>query len=164
MSEHKVYLALGSNLGNRLELLKRALTRLRCMGIEITAKSRVWETEPWGVKDQPLFLNMCAEIKTELEPVELLTLLKSTESQLGRTAGKRWGPREIDIDIIFFDDAVFAEDKLQIPHPRMGERDFVLRPLCEIAAEKEHPQLHKTVQQMLDELDNKEEAVWISTI
>ncbi len=164
MSEHIVYLALGSNLGNRLEMLKKALCRLQNRGIETKAKSRVWETEPWGVEDQPLFLNMCAAVRTELEPVELLTLLKSTEAELGRLSGKRWGPREIDIDIIFYDDLCFCEDKLQIPHPRMNERGFVLLPLSEIAPEFVHPRLNKTVSQLLTELAPKEDSIWISAI
>ena len=135
MSDHKVMLALGSNLGNRLDILKRAVARLAGAGIHIEAKSRVWETKPWGVTDQPLFLNMCAAVRTELEPLELLCLLKKTEAELGRSAGMRWGPREIDIDIIFFDSLSLKDPKLTVPHPRMHERGFVLKPLMEIAPE-----------------------------
>ncbi|MEG1602162.1 MAG: 2-amino-4-hydroxy-6-hydroxymethyldihydropteridine diphosphokinase [Cloacibacillus sp.] len=164
MSDHKVFLALGSNLGNRLEMLKRTVSKLRALGLSIEAKSRVWETEPWGVTDQPLFLNMCVAARTELEPVELLTLLKSTESEMGRTAGRHWGPREIDIDIIFYDDVVFCEEKLQIPHRYMQERDFVLLPLSEIAPDMVHPLLGKSVRRLLEELEGAKSGTWISEI
>ncbi|MCD8162987.1 MAG: 2-amino-4-hydroxy-6-hydroxymethyldihydropteridine diphosphokinase [Synergistaceae bacterium] len=101
MSDHKVVLALGANLGNRLEALKKAIIKLESCGIRTEAKSRIWETKPWGVTEQPLFLNMCMTARTDLEPIELLCLLKKTEAELGRSAGTRWGTREIDIDIIY---------------------------------------------------------------
>ena len=164
MSDHKVMLALGSNLGNRLDILKRAVARLAGAGIHIEAKSRVWETKPWGVTDQPLFLNMCAAVRTELEPLELLCLLKKTEAELGRSAGMRWGPREIDIDIIFFDSLSLKDPKLTVPHPRMHERGFVLKPLMEIAPEMIHPLFEKSVAELYDELPSSERdgMVWIS--
>ena len=162
--EHGVTLALGSNLGNRLEMLRRALAMLRIAGLRQGRRSRVWETKPWGVTDQPLFLNMCVEISTELEPESLLALLKGVEAELGRGAGRRWGPREIDIDIIYYDDLVFNCERLSIPHPRMQEREFVLRPLSECSPEIRHPLLGKTAAELLEELPEHEDMIWITRI
>ena len=147
MSDKRIFLALGSNLGNRLEHLKSALKYLETHGVRIEAKSRVWETAPWGVTDQPAFLNMCAAARTTLDPFG-------------------WGPREIDIDIIFFGSLVMNDPKLTIPHPYMHERAFVLKPLSEIAPDEEHPVSHKTVSEMLAELpaSELEEMVWITEI
>lgn len=166
MSDHKVVLALGANLGNRLEALKKAIIKLESCGIRTEAKSRIWETKPWGVTEHPLFLNMCMTARTDLEPIELLCLLKKTEAELGRSAGTRWGPREIDIGIIFFDSLSLKVPKLEIPHPRMHERGFVLRPLTEIAPDMVHPILGKSVAELFEELPNSEKdgMVWISEV
>ena len=166
MSDKRIFLALGSNLGNRLEHLKSALKYLETHGVRIEAKSRVWETAPWGVTDQPAFLNMCAAARTTLDPFALLRLLKNAEAELGRSESWRWGPREIDIDIIFFGSLVMNDPKLTIPHPYMHERAFVLKPLSEIAPDEAHPVSHKTVSEMLAELpaSELEEMVWITEI
>lgn len=110
------------------------------------------ETEPWGMKDQPRFINMVLEIETELEPEELLGILKDIEKKVGREESFKWGPRTIDLDILLFDDITLNRDDLKIPHPLMQERDFVLRPLCEIAPDKKHPVLRSSMDELLQQL------------
>ena len=124
----KVYLGLGSNLGDREGNLLQACELLGCL-----EKSKIHETEPFGVLDQPKFLNMVCEIETELSPRELLLFVKNIEKKLGRKKREKWGPREIDIDILFYGDQIIDEPDLKIPHPGIKERDFVLKPLKEIA-------------------------------
>lgn len=166
MSEHNVILSLGSNLGNRMKKLRAAVLYLSTSGLTLTAKSRVWETKPWGVADQPLFLNMCVAAKTELEPLPLMELLKEGEAVLGRTKSRRWGPREIDIDIIFYDNLIAATPELTIPHPHVHERAFVLLPMAEIAPDARHPISGKSVKEMLDALPESEKKgmIWITPI
>lgn len=112
------------------------------------------ETEPWRVKDQPRFINMAIEIETGLESKELLRILKIVEKELGRKESFKWGPRSIDLDILLFDDLVLKEDDLEIPHPLMHERDFVLKPLCEIAPDIIHPVLKKKICDLVKKLKN----------
>jgi 2-amino-4-hydroxy-6-hydroxymethyldihydropteridine diphosphokinase len=116
-------------------------------------KSPVYETLPWGVTDQPAFLNMVLSGKTHLAPLALLACLKKLELQLGRLPSIRYGPRKIDIDILFYGNLILNTPKLTIPHPRLHERAFVLVPLADLAAEFAHPLLGKTVRQMLAEID-----------
>ncbi|MGD1075509.1 MAG: 2-amino-4-hydroxy-6-hydroxymethyldihydropteridine diphosphokinase [Thermodesulfovibrionales bacterium] len=146
------YIGIGSNLGNREENILRAVAFLSEAGIVIRERSSLHETEPWGIKDQPKFLNMVLEGETDKEPTKLLETLKKIERALGRTDTYRWGPRVIDLDILFYDDLVIKEPSLQIPHPRMHERDFVLKPLSEIASEKIHPVFKKSVRELLSAL------------
>jgi 2-amino-4-hydroxy-6-hydroxymethyldihydropteridine diphosphokinase len=160
MSEHTVALSLGSNEGNRLRTLSRALNSLRLSKFDIKKVSRVWETEPWGNKDQGRFLNMCLVAVTELEPAEMLAVIKKIESDLGRTKTEHWGPREIDIDIIFIDGEVIDTPELKVPHPYMQERAFVLVPLAEIAADMVHPVLKMSVAELLKKIP-KEDMEWI---
>lgn len=130
------FLGLGTNLGDRRENLRRALAALQsCAKIEVVRVSQVYETAPQGVLDQPDFLNLVAEIITELSPRELLTTIKAIELQLGRTPGPRWGPRLIDIDILLLGEARLAEQGLTLPHPHLLERAFVMAPLAELAPE-----------------------------
>lgn len=163
MDRREIAIALGSNMGNRLEMLRRALTEIESAGFEITAKSRVWETRPWGVTDQPLFLNMCLTALSSLEPATMLGCLKEAERRIGRKKGGHWGPRLIDIDILLIDNEAVCGQELTIPHPRMHERRFVLAPLAEIAPGMRHPKLGKTVREMLDELP-EEKMDWIIRI
>lgn len=109
------------------------------------------ETEPWGVKDQPQFVNMAVEAETDVSPRELLELIKRIESDMGRRPGKKWGPRVIDIDILMYDHLQINEEGLSVPHPLLHERVFVLEPLAEIAPEKIHPVLRKTVRELLNQ-------------
>ena len=129
-----VLLSLGSNLGDRAGNLRAALQLLRQhAGIRLASISHSYETEPWGKLNQPGFLNMAAEIWTELAPMELLNAVKAIESQLGRESNTRWGPRVIDIDLILWGALTLDSDMLVLPHPSFRERAFVLMPLAEIA-------------------------------
>ena len=153
-----VCVALGSNMGDRLENLKRGLTRLEAVS-ELIAWSPVYETAPQYVTDQPAFLNMAVRGETEFKPRELLDKLKVFERELGRTEGERYGPRVIDLDIIFYGRMVIDEPDLRVPHPRMAERDFVLRPLADIANDWLHPESGKSPSEMLAELGGGAEIV-----
>ena len=117
--------------------------------LTVTAVSPVYETAPWGEIDQPHFLNLCLAARTEKSPRALLKLLKQIEQDLGREPTYRWGPRLIDIDILFYDDQIVTEDDLTIPHPGLVDRAFVLAPLHDIALDWIHPQTGKSVTQML---------------
>lgn len=129
----KAFLSLGSNMGDRLEYLSKAIDEIaQIQGCNILNKSRVYETEPWGYENQEAFLNLCISIETSLSPYELLESLQTIELELDRVRKIHWGPRTIDIDILLFDDIICEDDKLTIPHPRMRERAFVLIPLYDI--------------------------------
>ena len=130
----RAWLALGSNLGDRAGYLEAALQALPEAGISLVRASRVAETEPVGVTDQPRFLNQVLEVETSLEPRPLLEAVKQIEQQLGRTTRQRWGPREIDIDILRYDGRTVDEPGLHIPHPELGNRPFLLDLLAEIEA------------------------------
>ena len=147
MKEHIVYLALGSNLGDRLANLKQAIAALTPQ-MDVKAKSQVYETPPWGYEDQPAFLNQAVKAKTYLDPESLLKHLKRLEVALGRKESFPNGPRLIDIDILFYDDVVLDTPSLTIPHPRLHERGFVLLPLMDIAPDLVHPLSKKTVREM----------------
>lgn len=126
------YLALGSNLGKREDHLSRARAELAQRGARILRQSSVHETEPFGVREQPLFLNQVLEVDWPGSPRELLVTAKAVEAAVGRQETYRWGPREIDVDILLFDDLTVREEGLTIPHPGLWERDFVLAPLREL--------------------------------
>jgi 2-amino-4-hydroxy-6-hydroxymethyldihydropteridine diphosphokinase len=148
MKEHIVYLALGSNLDNRLANLKQAVAALSPQ-MEVKARSHVYETPPWGYEDQPRFLNQVIKVKTYLEPEPLLQHIKRLEVILGRKAVFPNGPRLIDIDILFYDDLVLNTPSLVIPHPRLHERGFVLLPLMDIDPDLVHPANKKSVREMM---------------
>lgn len=160
MNKHTVVLALGSNIGNRSLFLDTALHALQRSGFNIKSKSRVWETKPWGETQQPRFLNMCLLAETTISCENMLTCIKKIEEKIGRPKSKAWGPREIDIDIIFIDDLIYEDNELTVPHKFMHERAFVLRPLAEIASEMLHPKLGKTVIELLKALP-EEKMEWI---
>jgi 2-amino-4-hydroxy-6-hydroxymethyldihydropteridine diphosphokinase len=126
------YLGLGSNLGRRARNLSAARRRLRQRGARILRQSRVIETEPWGVADQPRFLNQVVEVEWGGTPRELLRTIKAVEREGGRTSARRWGPRVIDVDILLFDAERMATHALQLPHPRIAERPFVMKSLREL--------------------------------
>ncbi len=147
-----VYLALGTNLGDRLAKLRAAIKALS-PEINVIAKSKVYETPPWGYENQPAFLNMAVKCETNLEPESLLKRLKQLEVQLGREQSFRWGPRLIDIDILFYDNLILKSESLTIPHPRLHERAFVLVPLTDIASDFIHPVFKKTIKELLASVD-----------
>ena len=149
-----VYLALGTNLGDRMDNLCRAIAALS-PSVKVTALSSVYETPPWGYADQPAFLNMALAAETDLEPLALIAFLKKLETDLGREKTFHNGPRLIDMDILFYDDLVFEQADLVIPHPRLHERAFVLVPLNDIAPDLMHPVLKRTIRDLLKEVDTK---------
>jgi 2-amino-4-hydroxy-6-hydroxymethyldihydropteridine diphosphokinase len=148
MNEHIVYLALGSNLGNRLINIKQAVSALSPQ-MDVQAKSYVYETPPWGYEDQPRFLNQVIKAKTYLEPERLIKHIKRLEVTLGRKDSFQNGPRLIDIDILFYDDLILNTGSLVIPHPRLHERGFVLLPLMDIDPDLVHPVNQKSVREMV---------------
>jgi len=150
-----VYLALGTNLGNRVENLRAALQALLPL-VDIQAASPVYETPPWGYTDQPAFLNMVLQANTELLPADLLRELKRIEVELGRQPNFRYGPRLIDLDILFYGDQVVELETLGIPHPRLHERAFVLVPLADLALHLRHPLMGKTVRDLLASVERGE--------
>jgi 2-amino-4-hydroxy-6-hydroxymethyldihydropteridine pyrophosphokinase len=155
MKEHIVYLALGSNLGDRLANLKEAIAALPPQ-MEVKAKSSVYETPPWGYENQPKFLNQVIKAQTYLDPEPLLKHLKRLEVALGRKESFPNGPRLIDMDILFYDDLVLNRPSLVIPHPRLHERGFVLLPLMDIAPDLIHPVNKKSVREMAAGCDARE--------
>ncbi|MCS7163513.1 MAG: 2-amino-4-hydroxy-6-hydroxymethyldihydropteridine diphosphokinase [Thermodesulfovibrio sp.] len=149
---HKVYLLLGSNLGNREKNIEKAINELMLCGVRILKKSSLYNTAPWGYTEQPDFLNQAVEGLTSFEPTALLREIKKIERKMGRVETLRYGPRVIDIDIIFYDNIVFESKDLVIPHPLMHKREFVLKPLCEIAPDFIHPKLNLSVKKLLENL------------
>lgn len=148
MYKHIVYLALGSNIGDRGENLKQAIAALTPQ-MDVKAKSHVYETPPLGYEDQPQFLNQVLKTQTYLQPEPLLKHIKRLEVALGRKATFRNGPREIDIDVLMYDDLVLNTSVLTLPHPHMHERGFVLLPMMDIAPDLIHPISGKSVREML---------------
>jgi 2-amino-4-hydroxy-6-hydroxymethyldihydropteridine diphosphokinase len=148
------YIALGSNLGDRELSLRRALDLLALIrGIKVTAVSTFLENPAvGGPADSPPFLNAAAEVETTLSPDDLLAALLETERKMGRVRRERWGPRVIDLDVLFYGDQSISREDLTIPHPRLHERRFVLEPLAQIAPGFVHPVLKKTVAQLLAEV------------
>ena len=150
----KIFIALGSNIGDRLENLNKAISSMY-PDITIHKCSSVYETPPWGYRDQREFYNQVCECGTRLEPLDLLSFLKEIEKKMGREFTFIYGPRLIDLDILFYDQQVFNSSNLIIPHPHIEKRAFVLVPLMEIAPDFCHPVTGKTVREMYHEVDRE---------
>lgn len=159
---NKVYLLLGSNMGARLQLLEDAIKNINLHIGEVVEKSSMYETAAWGKTDQPGFLNIAIAVNTLLSPIEVLTKALEIETKLGRIREEKWGARLIDIDIIFYgNDIVNIPDQLQIPHPEMHKRKFVLEPLVEIDPDLQHPLLKRSISALLLELNDQLEVTRI---
>ena len=154
-----VYLSLGSNEGDRVGWIEKALSLLDTDAGSITGRSGFYQTAAWGKTDQPDFLNICAELQTDLGASELLATIRSIESRLGRQRTLKWGPRTLDIDILFYDNAIVDRPDLQVPHPHLHERRFVLLPLADIAPGTLHPILKKTVRVLLADCTDPLEVI-----
>ncbi len=149
-----VYFSIGSNLGDRYGNLRRAVDMLQ-QHMTVTAVSPVYSTEPWGDSDQPEFLNACVGAVTDLTPEQLLQQVKLIEAEMGREPTRHWGPRLIDIDILYYNKLLLDEDDLSIPHRYIAERAFVLSPLADIIPDYVDPRTLDSVQAMLDAVDTK---------
>ena len=162
---HRAYIGVGSNLGSPAENCARAINMLRghpdCV---LAASSSFYKTEPVGMEDQSWFVNAVVAVDTALEPLRLLRILLAIEKDMGRKRGEKWGPRLIDLDMLFYDDHIIRHPQLEIPHPEITRRKFVLAPLAEIAGEFIHPKEKKSIRDLLrDTGDDKEVTVLTSS-
>ena len=149
------YIGLGSNLGDRERTLRNALEKLdERADVEVVQVSEFRETEPVGGPPQGNFVNGAAELRTTLEPGELVEVLHEVEAEFGRTREVRWGPRTLDMDLLLYEDRHIDTPDLKVPHPRLHKRRFVLEPLWDLCPNREHPVLKKTIRRLLAELDN----------
>ncbi len=161
----RVYLSLGSNLGDRIRNIRRALEKLSEVGVEIRRVSSLYKTEPVDFRSQPWFVNGVAEARTRLAPLELLNALQTVERCLGRRPSRiPKGPRRIDIDILLYENVVARSPALTIPHPRLAERRFVLVPLAELWPRLRHPVTRRTVRQMLNQTADASDVVKLEKI
>jgi len=144
------YLLLGTNLGNREKNLSIAIVKIRKSLGEVLQQSSIYESEAWGFRDQPSFLNQVIRIKTSLSPEELLKGIAEIEKNMGRIREEKWKERLIDIDILYYEDVILNHNQLVIPHPEIQNRNFTLVPLCEISGTEIHPVLKKTNDELLE--------------
>ena len=151
--KHTAYIGVGSNIGDKADNCRKGILAInKCEGCLVEAQSPLYETEPVYL-DQDWFVNGAAMLHTDLEPEALFARLKAIEHAMGRRTGEvRFGPRILDLDILFYDELVLREEMLEIPHPRLHERRFVLKPLCDIAPDLVHPVIGQTVQYLLHDL------------
>ncbi|SOE23241.1 2-amino-4-hydroxy-6-hydroxymethyldihydropteridinediphosphokinase [Spirosomataceae bacterium TFI 002] len=154
---NQVYLGLGSNLGDRAVFLQSAIDELQSLG-NVTKRSKIIETAAWGITDVPSYLNMAVLLETEILPLALISKILQIETKLGRQRGQKWGSRVIDIDILFFNNWILNTEGLNIPHPFIVERMFVLDPLLELDEQLIHPILLKSIGQLHKELQNETTA------
>lgn len=164
-SRHIAYIAFGSNLGDKAANCHRGIEAIgETEGCAIEAESPLYKTEPIYLESQDWFLNGVVKICTDLAPEHLLARLKQIEYEMGRRPGARFGPRILDLDILFYDDRVLRAGELEIPHPNLHERRFVLRPLCDIAPELMHPVIGRNIKSLLSDLNDGEKEVIIYKI
>ena len=157
---NKAFIGIGSNLGSPLKNCQRSITLLEeHPRIEVIARSSFYETEPVGPTDQNWFLNAVAKVTTDLEPLALLDTLLAIEGVMGRIRKEKWGPRIIDLDLLLYEDSVLKNSRLEIPHPEMTQRRFVLAPLAELAPDLVHPLENKSIQQLLSVLPEDKKVV-----
>ena len=158
---HTAYVSVGSNLGRKLENCRKGITALTCCNTcHMIDQSLIYKTEPVDYKDQDWFVNYVVKIQTDLAPLDLLATLKSIERDAGRSKDTvRFGPRILDLDIILYDAIVMDSPELVIPHPRMHKRRFVLKPICDIDPHIIHPLMRRTMQSLLEDLDEKDQRI-----
>ncbi|MDH5608564.1 MAG: 2-amino-4-hydroxy-6-hydroxymethyldihydropteridine diphosphokinase [Cyclobacteriaceae bacterium] len=153
-----IYLLLGSNIGDRQENLQQAILNLRTKGVKDIRHSLVYTSAPWGITDQDWFLNMVLEVTTVLKPEALLSACLAVEKNMGRERFRKWGPRTIDIDILYYGNQIINSDDLSLPHPGIPVRKFTLVPMNELAPKMKHPLLMRTQSQLLDECTDELEC------
>lgn len=159
--EHLAILLLGSNLGNRQQHLETAERYLQSIVGKIEKKSAIYASRAWGKTDQPDFLNRVISFNTDSTPMDLLDKLLAIESKFGRVRTEKWGPRVLDLDILYYDDLVYSDNRLTIPHPGISGRRFTLVPLCEIYPEKLHPVYQLNNMTLLDKCTDQGEVIKI---
>ena len=157
---HVVFISLGSNLGDRQYAFLSA-HKLMAEDIILVSASKIYETPPWGYEDQPCFLNQVIKATTLLSPIKLLDKLKWTERKVGRKPNFRYGPRLIDLDILFYDDMIFKTEELTIPHPEITNRAFVLLPLMDIAPNYVHPEFQTKISDLIRLVDTNEIIAYV---
>ena len=156
---HTAYIGIGSNLDSPEENCLKAIELLQAHSeVTLVARSSLYQSEPFGITNQNWFVNSVVQLTTSLSPGELLQECLSIEQKMGRTRNEKWGPRLIDLDILFYDDLVLKQEGLKIPHPGIAERSFVLAPMCEIAPKFIHPKLKKPIQTLLTEIVNPQKV------
>jgi 2-amino-4-hydroxy-6-hydroxymethyldihydropteridine diphosphokinase len=159
-ARHTAYISIGSNIGDKLENCRWGIRRLDCDTVWLKAESRIYQTEPVDYTDQDWFINLVVKIETLLDPNRLLQRLQSIQREAGRLKDSiRFGPRVLDLDIIFYDEVVINSKQLVVPHPRMHKRRFVLQPLCDIDPAITHPVLKTNVRTLLNRLDDNEQKI-----
>ena len=148
--KRNIFLSLGSNIDDRVIYLNIATSLIgSCVDIKIIKSSLIYETEPWGIRKQKSFLNQVLELNSSFSPEDLLTYVKEVEIKTGRTERAKWHKREIDIDVLFYDNKIISSEKFNLPHKEIQNRRFVLIPMCEIAEDFIHPVLNKSIKQLL---------------
>jgi 2-amino-4-hydroxy-6-hydroxymethyldihydropteridine diphosphokinase len=160
--ENEIYILLGTNLGNKKQNLKAAIKSLKTELGEVICQSKIYETAPWGIIDQPSFLNQVLLVKTKLRPHKALETLLQIEINMGRKRIQKWGARLIDLDILYFGNEIIYEENLVVPHPFLQDRRFTLVPLAEIAPNYLHPILQKTQTQLLAACNDNSEVFLIA--